>query len=504
MAPESELNSLLRRVDWRFALRCSDTPRLVDLSPGRHSRALSLIGADQEASEDLADVAVTGFPSAADLRHALERLRPGGELVCVWYRPRVAAPRRVKMRLDEFEFDEIRAYWPGPVFHRLPEFWLPLDCADATRHLLASRPARSPLGTAVRALWRLATRVGLLAPSCVIARAPGSAAAPAAAARGDGGHFTDPDRLLLLTGGKRSVNKVVGLAFEEGTSRPESVVKFARVAEADAFLERETRVLNQLAKDRPAVAGVPRILATGRRAGRVAVTESAIHGDPLIGRLDEVTFEGLATQVTDWLVDLAGHAEPRPAGQWWERLVGRPLASFEDDFRQSVGTETAQRARQALEQLGDLPLVPEHRDCSPWNVVLTEEGLPALLDWESAEPSGLPALDLCYFLANAAFVLDGALDSGRTRESHRRLLDPVTPHGRVAARCIDRYCSTIGLDSSDFLRLRLLAWVVHSSSDYRHLQMERATAPTAEELRSSTYLELIEDEVEILQVGARD
>jgi hypothetical protein len=128
-------------------------------------------------------------------------------------------------------------------------------------------------------------------------------------------------------------------------------------------------------------------------------------------------------------------------------------------------------------------------------VLLTASGDPVLLDWESAEPAGLPGLDLVYFLANCAFVLDGALESGRTRETYARLLDPGTPHGRVAAAAIAEYSGALGISAADFRRLRLLTWVVHSRSDYRHLELESRGAPSAEALRGSTFLGLVEEEL---------
>ena len=45
-------------------------------------------------------------------------------------------------------------------------------------------------------------------------------------------------------------------------------------------------------------------------------------------------------------------------------------------------------------------------------------------------------------------------------------------------------------------RSALLAWLVHSASDRTHLAMESSGAPDPEALRASTYLGLIETELE--------
>jgi hypothetical protein len=176
-------------------------------------------------------------------------------------------------------------------------------------------------------------------------------------------------------------------------------------------------------------------------------------------------------------------------------LVEEPLADFERNFGAVVAAGSVPAIRSILDDLGELPVVPEHRDCSPWNVVLTPSGDPALLDWESAEPDGLPGMDLVYFLANCAFVLDGAIESGSTRETYAKLLDPRTDYGRIARRARNEYMSALGIGGADFRRLRLLCWIVHSRSDYRHLQLESRATPPPQQLLETMFLGLVAEEL---------
>jgi hypothetical protein len=171
------------------------------------------------------------------------------------------------------------------------------------------------------------------------------------------------------------------------------------------------------------------------------------------------------------------------------------LADFERDFGGVLGADRVEDARRLLQGLEALPQVCEHRDCSPWNVILTVGGNPALLDWESAEPHGLPGLDLIYFLANAVFVVDKALESGCTRQSYARMLDPTTPTGSAAASCMTVYSTRLGLSEETLRRLRLLCWIVHCRSDYRHFEMEAAGPPRPEALRGAVFLGLVEEEL---------
>jgi hypothetical protein len=491
--PEAELNDLLRRADWRFLLRGAGSPHVANLAGGRDSRAIDLISAAGDPPAGAADVAVIGYPTRLALGAALDAVRPGGEVACLWRIPRPFAAGRAAARLRRAGLRDVRVLWVGPLPHRAPQFWLSLDSPEARSHLLGQRPPRSAGGAALRPLWRALARAGLLAPLCAIGSVPGEegnsprdeieAAFPAGSGQ------------LLLTGGHRSINKVVGLPFAGGEEEPAAVVKFSRVPAADRALEREASALRAVERDHPGVSGVPRLLAEGKRAGRHALAESAVHGRPLIAALSPTSFGELAGLVGDWLVGLAG-GEHRPREEWWPRLVGEPLEAFERDFGEVVPADSIATLRRLLGEIGDLPEACEHRDCSPWNVVLDERGAPGLLDWESAEPHGLPGLDLAYFLANCAFVLDGALESGRTRESYARLLDPATPYGKVVSERTAEYRDRLGLSAEDFARLRLLAWVVHSTSDHSHLEMAAAGPPSHEALRRSTYLNLVEAELD--------
>lgn len=417
-----------------------------------------------------------------DWRFAL----PEAELVESWKLPWPGRAARARRRAEAAGFEDVRVLWAGPLPHRLPQFWLPLESDEAAGYLLATREAGSLAGRGLQTVWRLARRAGLLAPLYVVGRRRGA---------GDRADVELPSSasLLLLTGGHRSINKVVGLAFQDGESRPSAAVKFARVPEAEPGLEREARALRLLGEERPDLAGIPHLRGVGSRAGRLAVVEDAVEGRMLLDQLTPGNFEEAALRVTRLLVDLASRRPQDPS--WRSRLLDEPLAEFEAQFGPVLDGGVVAAVREELAGIGELPSVSEHRDCSPWNVAITPAGAPVLLDWESAEPDGLPGLDLFYFLANCAFVLDGALESGRTRESYARLLDPGSEYGGIYRRAVAEYASALDLSPEDLHRLRLLCWLVHSRSDYRHLQLEIGGTPRPQDLRRGMFLGLVEEEL---------
>lgn len=489
--PEPELNELLRGADWRFLLPLPERPRL-HLASGADQPGADLIGEIRD--EGPVELALVESGSAGELRRAGEALVPGGYVLCRRRYPLPGGAAILRRRLRRAGFDRVHLYWPGPAPKRLPQFWLDLDSAPAAVRLLAMRPPQGRLQAAVRHAWSVARRGGALAPLYALGRLGEPERADDLTAE-----LPQDPSWLLLTGGQRSVNKVVGLPFSPDGAEPDAVVKFSRVAEADTALEREAAALEVVAAERPSLAGVPRVRSLGRRGGRAVLVESRIDGPPLIESLTSETLPELARGVTAWLLDLAGRPQPVAEQEWRPRLVEERLNLFESQFGEALGAEELGALRQRLGRIGDLHLVVEHRDCSPWNVVLTGSG-PALLDWESADPQGLPALDLVYFLAHAAFQVDGALVEGTldphcAETSYRRLLDPATPTGETFAGCMREYCDPLGIDAGAQAALRLLCWVLHSSSEHRHLEMAAAAPPSLTARRESAFLALIETEL---------
>lgn len=364
--------------------------------------------------------------------------------------------------------------------------WLPIDAPETVARALAERPPRSLREAILRRVWR---RFG---PVYLLARKRGGE--PPAGA----GALPGPDSRLLLTGGAGSEAKVVGVSCSTAGEPQPTVAKFGRTAAAGRALEREADLLDRLCAERPGLGGIPRTRARGRRVGHVAILQEAIHGQALDTLLGSRSFATVAARVTRWLADLAGTPRAQPASAWSERLVLAPLAELEGRLGSALGSDLADRARGALAGLGDLPLVWEHRDLGPWNVFIGPEDSVGVIDWEDAEPLGLPLLDLNYFLASAAFTLAGGSTgpdrAGAAREANRRLLDPLTRPGQTAADCVSEYCRELGIGAEDVGRLRLLCWLTQATVASR-----RTAAPDLPGSDLEVFLALAGDELERLE-----
>jgi hypothetical protein len=301
-----------------------------------------------------------------------------------------------------------------------------------------------------------------------------------------------------VTGGPRSVSKAVLLAFAEPSPIPLVAVKAPRVDWAAAGIRREAAALAGIAGRRPQyVPGVPRMLFCREIDSVPLVGETALAGRPLESLLAPRNFRTWSTKVADWLAALANGSPALPAAHWQAAIVEPMLTRFVEQFGGVVDRGLLREGESVMLAIGSLPSVPEQRDFGPWNLLVTPAGELAVLDWESAEVDGLPALDLLYYLAYASFNVDRAHDRESRIVSYLRSLDPSTLTGAVRRDCVASYLDALGLDLAHLAPLRVLLWLIHAQSDFRHAAADAGGPPDPEVLRRSLFLALWAEEVRL-------
>jgi len=75
-------------------------------------------------------------------------------------------------------------------------------------------------------------------------------------------------------------------------------------------------------------------------------------------------------------------------------------------------------------------------------------------------------------------------------------LNPATFTGSVVSECTDLYFTALGLDKSNLRGLRLLAWLLHSHSEYLHFVAKYCSVPKQEILAQSLFVQLWQWEFE--------
>jgi hypothetical protein len=533
---ETERNRALRRVDWRFLLPRPGPSLSVCFCEGELAEAVALIsGSVHKGPGHQArgcELAAAINPDAALLRTAYEALQPGGYLYLESYSRFGFAAEHLRRQLAAAGYSDIQLLAPQPGLRwTSPEHWVPLLAEGAVRYAWQGRTRARQRSVrwrqaARQILWRLSPRLRIASPLCALARRPSpnddvDEARPATPRRGDPAAKGDslcgsslamrvregwagwglgpaPERVsfLLLTGGKRAVNKVVALAFADAEHAPRIAVKLARVPESVSGIEREAATLDVLHRTRAGLRGVPEVVFCEQVDGMPLLGQTVITGRRMSTVLSAATAAALARAATDWQLQLAGTPPKWSPADLRREWIDPVIDDFALHFGSAVDPAMLREALDEVSGLGPLPQVVEQRDFSPWNLLVTAERTLGVLDWESSELRGVPVLDLVYLFAYMSVYLGGGFPSGRYSECYREMLDSSTAIGEAAHTCLAVYMRRLDIEPRNVRALRLLTWMLHARSGYQHLLADTGGHPPApEQLRASPYIQLWEAEV---------
>ena len=104
----------------------------------------------------------------------------------------------------------------------------------------------------------------------------------------------------------------------------------------------------------------------------------------------------------------------------------------------------------------------QHNDLGPWNIISEGGSEFIAVDWESANPSGLPLWDLWYFLAHALRLLDGEDAADDTAFS--RLFRGGAPSSPELFRWTRTAVEALEIPPDAVGRLATLCWLHHGLS----------------------------------------
>ena len=426
--------------------------------------AATLTGADV----DLVLIA----PSSAELRQrgwlaraageAAGALNANGVVYAVVPRGRRGSARR-RLRAAGRVLGVPLAQLPGG---SAPRYLVPLD-VPVWRHALTgtigARPLVRRVLVAISALpFGEALLTAALPAVGTVARPPGAAAV--AAWVSELGEQTRPAaRQVLATSWRWPQGPVVLYCFAEAEAEPWGLVKVGPDS------AREAELLQRLGGS-AATAGarVPRLLAAGDVAGRLALAETVLDGSPAAEVLarSPARFEEVAGAVTGWLERWQREtAQPaRVAVNLLERELLDPLAELEAELPDALAYRDWLAARCAALAGREIQLVATHNDLTMWNVLLDRRGTLGVFDWAEAREAGLPLVDFFYAVVDAAAACDGY----RSRlDALRGCFEPGGARAGTTAALRERLRASLGVDT-EVAELGFHAcWLQHACNERR-------------------------------------
>lgn len=444
----------VRRLDWHVLLpgyRSAGTARWI-LFGGGHDLARIVVesglagsAVDSLVDSEPADVVALLHGTAERPERASRALAPGG--ILYWEVDRTSparialTPGRARRRLRAAHLTPLATYWVGPGWTH-PSRFIPLDPRGPLAwYLTTIGGGADPVSAAIRAILRALAGIPGAADLVVPRFAVLAAAHPPPAGRGPAvlrdaamaaSARSSPVPPVLLTGGEEAWSRITVLAFGDGASAPRVAVKIARRAEDDEATRHEHTVLVAVRErvDADLRASVPEPLALTAVGRRTAIVQEMASGTSALARLRRWPHRpGRAARdlalTAAWLAALHNQtmrSREVPGSSGWRAHVEVPFERFLACFEpRSKVVRLIERTGEHAASIGaSLPIVLEHGDLGPWNVLVDGNQI-RVIDWEVAR-DGPAMTDLVYAALHWRFAALGAASEAERRRHLRRIL----------------------------------------------------------------------------------
>lgn len=302
---------------------------------------------------------------------------------------------------------------------------------------------------------------------------------------GDAGIDLSRHRWGLSARGRYNSRKAVFVLFGETGVLPEYIVKMTREPGLNHRLENENRALSQLRRDHAGSAGTyPQVRFFGHHGGLAVLGENALDGVAFEARSTGSSGCPHARAAADWLVDLAATTADRshPAADM-STALGRLLDGYDRIYAPSPSERAFLADQVAALGSSVVPAVFQHGDPGTWNLMVTPTGRVAFLDWEAAEPHGLPLWDLFHFFRSYGVLASRRHGVRDPLDGFARQFLSETPVSRLLAQSLDIHARRVGLPGDLVGPLFLTGWM--------HRALKEATRLRPERLAGGHYVRLL-------------
>ncbi|MGQ0659048.1 MAG: phosphotransferase family protein [Chromatiales bacterium] len=290
---------------------------------------------------------------------------------------------------------------------------------------------------------------------------------------GSGRHLSG----VMATPRFRASSHVLFFIVAEEDGEVVLVAKVPRLRGDTARLDCEARNLRMVQAARTGgYRSIPRLVAYEDWSGSRLLIETALKGGAMkpafVRRHSDMCLESMMS----WVITL--HQDTRQYDQdnqsWFDRLAIQPMQHLESALCSLPDNHhSMSRLRVLVEQLRDvrLPTVFEHGDLSSPNILVAPGSDVGIVDWELAEPEGMPAGDLFFFLTYIAFATARA----GTNSVYLKAFDKAF-FGRDAWAhpYLARYCQQLDISRGLLRPLFVLYWCRYLSTLLARLNASNA------------------------------
>jgi aminoglycoside phosphotransferase (APT) family kinase protein len=275
--------------------------------------------------------------------------------------------------------------------------------------------------------------------------------------------FGEPQELsaIVLTPGFKASSHLIVFVLKAGYTTPILVIKLPRLSGDHGRLDKEVENLHKLHGMRQGgFDSMPEIVAYEDCGKHRLLVETMVRGEVMRRAMVKRQPENCILAALNWLDEISSVSMVSSQNKkgWFERLVENSFTVLESSFPLSeTEKKLVARSREIVAPLREatIPLVFEHGDFSAPNILIDQKKQLGVVDWELAEPLGIPTADLFFFLSYVAFSREGAEKLNNYIAAFHNAF--FKPKGRTKPY-VFHYCEMLNL-SRDLLKpLFVLSW----------------------------------------------
>lgn len=293
---------------------------------------------------------------------------------------------------------------------------------------------------------------------------------------------------VFITPRFQASGHIIAFILSKVDQAPVFVAKIPRLPDETNRLEREVACLNSVQGLRDGgFDSIPRLISYEDWGGTRILIETALPGQPMSPAIVRQDPEGCTESVIAWLeaVQSKSRTSNKEDKDYFQRLIIQPLevlktacsASPEDGVLLKKHLTLVDSLKEV-----DFSLVFEHGDLSSPNILIGQDAEIKVVDWELAEPKGLPAVDLFFFLSYIAFAKLNASDN----QAYLKAFEDAFFGDKAWAKDhIQQYAKKMGLSNELLKPLFLQCWSQYLYGLVWRLD-DSSTGMTAEPLKDET------------------